>query len=154
MTVKTHRITRTVPPIWLMGTMIVMYLFNGFAPGMMLFTDAFIPVGQVLILAGFTLVFATARMFKKAQTPLKPFTPVKALLVKGPFRYSRNPVYLGMFIMLVGWAVYLGGLTPWLMVGLFIWMIRRFWVLREEEQMEKTMGDAYLAYKQEVRRWL
>lgn len=151
---ETHRITRIVPPVWLLLAMVSMYLINGFAPGMTVFPDAFMPLGQAFILGGFTLAFYVVRQFRRAGTPLKPFTPVKAMVTDGPFRYSRNPVYLGMFLMLAGWGVYLGGLMPWLVVAAFVWAIRRFWVLPEERQMERTMGEAYLRYKQEVRRWL
>lgn len=152
--IDTHRLTRIVPPIWLMLAMLGMYLLHGFVPLLYIVTDTFRPVGQVLILAGFSLMFFVARQFKRAQTPLKPFVPVKAFLTDGAFRFSRNPVYLGMFMMLAGWAVYLGSFAPWLVVALFIWAIRRFWVLPEEVMMERTMGEDYLRYKQEVRRWL
>lgn len=152
--VETHKITRVIPPLWLLLAMVCMYLLNAFAPGMVVFPETFMALGQAIFLTGFTLVFCAVRCFKRARTPLKPFTPVRALVKDGPFRYSRNPVYLGMFLMLGGWAVYLGGLMPWAVVILFIWAIRRFWVLPEEVQMEQTMGEAYLQYKQEVRRWL
>jgi protein-S-isoprenylcysteine O-methyltransferase Ste14 len=151
---ETHRITRIVPPVWLMLTMLFMYLLNAFVPLAPVFSYVFMPFGQVLVFLGFSLVFLSVRCFKKARTPLKPFVPVKAVITTGPFRYSRNPVYLGMFMIVTGWAIYLTSFSPWLPAMGFVWMICRYWVPMEELQMEREMGDAYLAYKKQVRRWL
>lgn len=68
--IDTHRLTRIVPPIWLMLAMIVMYFLHGLVPLLYFVSDAIRPVGQVLILLGFTMVFFVARQFKRAQTPL------------------------------------------------------------------------------------
>lgn len=151
---ETHRITRVVPPVWLILIMIAMYALHGMVPVARVFVPAFAVAGQVLLFVGFSLAFYAARQFKEAKTPLKPFVPVKALVTEGPFRYSRNPVYLGMFMIIGGWAIYLGSLTPWLGALGFIAMICRYWVPKEEVQMERQMGEAYLDYKQKVRRWL
>lgn len=151
---ETHRITRIVPPVWLMLTMVLMYLAQGVIPLAQITPDAVGVWGQVLVFFGFSLVFMSAQMFKKARTPLKPFVPVNAVITTGPFRYSRNPLYLGMFVMLAGWALYLGGLTPWFFAVLFIAAICRYWVPMEEVQMEREMGVPYLKYKTQVRRWL
>lgn len=149
-----HKITRVIPPVWLLLAMIAMYLLNGILPLVMILPPDFAPFGQIVVFMGISLVFFAAHMFKKARTPLKPFTPVKAVVTDGPFRYSRNPIYLGMFIMLAGWAIYLGGLSPWFVVGLFVYAICTYWVPMEELQMEREMGAKYLKYKSEVRRWL
>lgn len=152
--IETHRLTRIVPPIWLALSMLLMYVLHGTVPLLYVLPEAFRPVGQALVFVGLTVIFITVVQFRRAQTPVKPFVPVKAMITDGMFRYSRNPIYLGMFVMLAGWAVYLGSLTPWAVVVLFVWAIRRFWVLPEEVMMERAMGDTYLHYKQEVRRWL
>ena len=78
----------------------------------------------------------------------------KVVVTDGPFRYSRNPIYLGMFIMLAGWAIYLGSISPWFVAALFVYAIRTYWVPMEEMQMEREMGERYMKYKSEVRRWL
>jgi protein-S-isoprenylcysteine O-methyltransferase Ste14 len=151
---ETHKITRIVPPVWLMLTMIAMYCASAIVPLMRVMPVAAAPFGQVAVFMGFSLVFFAVRLFKKVQTPLKPFVPAKAVITDGPFRYSRNPVYLGMFIMLAGWAIYLGSLTPWLVAAWFVYAICSYWVPMEEKQMEREMGETYLTYKREVRRWL
>lgn len=148
------KITRMVPPLWLIYTAIAMWLLDGLVPLFALFPPGALWIGRGMILLGFALVFYSAHQFRKAETPLKPFQKVTAVLTAGPFRFSRNPVYLGMFILLAGWAVALGSLSPWVCVMVFIWMIRTFWVLPEEAQMEREMGQTYLDYKARVRRWL
>lgn len=151
---ETHKITRVIPPVWLMLTMIAMHLANSFVPLVRIFSVSWVPFGQVVVFLGFSLVIFTARMFRKAQTPLKPFVPVKAVITDGPFRYSRNPVYLGMFMILAGWAVYLGSASPWFVAAWFVYIICTYWVPMEEKQMEREMGEAYITYKSRVRRWL
>lgn len=148
------KITRIVPPLWLIYTAIAMWLLDWLAPLLVLFPSGAPWIGRGMILLGFALVFYSAHQFRKAETPLKPFEQVKAVLTDGPFRFSRNPVYLGMFILLAGWAVALGSLSPWFPLLAFIYLIRTYWVLPEEEQMEREMGQAYLDYKAKVRRWL
>ncbi|MGB1539688.1 MAG: methyltransferase family protein, partial [Rickettsiales bacterium] len=98
-------------------------------------------------------VFYAAKFFKRARTPLRPFEPVKSMITTGPFRFSRNPVYLFMFVLLVGWAISLGSLSPWFGVFWFIYIIRNYWIPAEEAQMEREMGAAYQEYKARVRRW-
>lgn len=151
---ETSKLTRIVPPVWLLITMVLMYFASGFVPIYFIMPMDMMTWGQVIVFFGFSITYYAARMFRKAKTPLKPFVPVQKVITDGPFRYTRNPVYLGMFMMLTGWAIYLRALSPWFFVVAFIWLIRTHWVLKEEVQMEREMGEAYLKYKNEVRRWL
>ena len=147
-------VTQIVPPLWLIIIMIGMWGLHGLVPITRVFPPIWEGAGRVLILTGFSVVFYCARMFKKAGTPLRPFLPVKRVLTTGPFRYSRNPVYLGMIILLAGWAIALGSLSPWIGVSFFIALITNYWIIPEEAQMERQMGQEYLDYKAQVRRWL
>lgn len=151
---KNASLTRIIPPLWLLIVMIGMWALQATLPVMLIFSQSYEWLGRLMVFGGFGLVFYCARMFKRAQTPLRPFLPVKTVLTDGPFRYSRNPVYLGMFILLAGWAITLGGLSPWIGVTFFIALIQNYWVIPEEAQMEREMGQAYLDYKKKVRRWL
>ncbi|MCH2546479.1 MAG: isoprenylcysteine carboxylmethyltransferase family protein [Alphaproteobacteria bacterium] len=154
MRTETHKITHIVPPVWLLIAMILMYGLRALFPIMAVVPENYTFIGQVFVFAGFSVMYLAIQAFKKAQTPLKPFVPVKSLVVNGPFRYSRNPIYMGMFLVVIGWAIYLEALSPWFVAMAFIFAIANFWVKPEEIQMEREMGDAYLRYKNEVRRWL
>ncbi len=149
---QTAKITRIVPPIWLLAFLIAAWLLTWFLP-----LPWKLPgsewVGRLIMLLSFAWIFYCAHLFRKHTTPLKPFVPVKAVITEGPYAVSRNPVYVAMIGVLVGWAVVLGSVYGWLAVVVFAYGIRRFWVLPEEQQMEQEMGQAYLDYKAKVNRW-
>jgi protein-S-isoprenylcysteine O-methyltransferase Ste14 len=83
-----------------------------------------------------------------------PFTQSTALVTGGIYRWTRNPMYLGMMSGLIGLAVLLGTLSAFLPIPLFVWQIRRKFVLPEEAFLEGIFGGRYLEYKARVRRWL
>jgi len=84
-----------------------------------------------------------------------PMMPIaSALCTSGPFRFSRNPIYLGDWLILVGVSLLLSTFWPLLFAPL-IWIMLRFGVIRHEEaHLEAKFGDAYRGYKTRVRRWL
>ena len=145
---------RIVPPIYLLLTMVSMFILNLAFPLEQWVPDDFQIWGNLGVLIAFGWIYYCVRAFRKARTPLRPFLPVTAMITDGPFRYSRNPVYLGMFVLLTAWAVSLGSASPWLGVLFFIPFIHFGWVLPEEAQMEREVGAEYLEYKKRVRRWL
>jgi protein-S-isoprenylcysteine O-methyltransferase Ste14 len=67
---------------------------------------------------------------------------------------SRNPMYLALLLLLVGWAVQLGSVAAALVPPLFVWVINSQQIKWEEQALERVFGQAYLRYKQQVRRWL
>ena len=94
------------------------------------------------------------RQFKQRGTTVKPFEPSSALVTDGIFRYSRNPMYLGMYIFLAGLGIGLGSALPFLVIPVFaVWMNLKF-VVPEEEMLARQFGDAYAEYAERVRRWL
>jgi protein-S-isoprenylcysteine O-methyltransferase Ste14 len=111
-------------------------------------------VGVVPIIAGVVLAVVAKGRFDRAGTTVKPFEQSSAVVSEGPFRYSRNPIYLGMFIALFGLFVLLGTLSSIVVIPVFYGIIVTQFVRREERHMEEQFGDAYLDYKRRVRRWL
>ncbi|MGD8385312.1 MAG: isoprenylcysteine carboxylmethyltransferase family protein, partial [Lysobacterales bacterium] len=85
---------------------------------------------------------------------LVPFSPATTLVTGGLYRYTRNPMYLGMTLMLLGMALLLGSVTALAPVAGFARVIHKRFVLPEEAFLEKAFGQAYLDYKLRVRRWL
>lgn len=119
----------------------------------------FIPIpfnllGIVLILLGFGMMLWSSNRFSKANTTIIPFQESSQLVQSGLFGYSRNPIYLGMAMMLTGVAVILGSVLPFLLVPLFVLIIQRNFIVREEAMLEETFGEEYRQYKKKVRRWL
>jgi protein-S-isoprenylcysteine O-methyltransferase Ste14 len=85
---------------------------------------------------------------------VKPFEPSTSLVMAGPFAFSRNPMYLGMALVLAGIATALGSTTPWIVTPLFMWQVTRCFIVPEEHKLQATFGSRYLEYKAKVRRWL
>jgi protein-S-isoprenylcysteine O-methyltransferase Ste14 len=106
-------------------------------------------VGGGLLLFGWTL--ATLWLHR---TTVNPYRAANSLCVGGPFRFSRNPIYLGDWFLLAGISLLLG--TEWpLAFAPLIWFMIRYGVIRHEEaHLEAKFGDAYRDYKRQVRRWL
>lgn len=94
--------------------------------------------------------------FRKAKTTINPLTPDKssAVVSTGVYRYSRNPMYAGMLLLLIAWGIYLGTLSVWILPPLFVWIITVNQIIPEEHALQKLFGQNYLDYKNSVRRWL
>jgi protein-S-isoprenylcysteine O-methyltransferase Ste14 len=113
-------------------------------------------VGGLIVFCGFAMDVYCLLNFIWRKTSPSPFNPGKASLIvrTGFYRFSRNPMYLGMVIVLAGWAVML--LNPLALVGLpvFVAYINHFQIGPEERALAQRFGDEYIAYTQQVRRWL
>lgn len=149
-----HAISGPVPPVLFLATLIGMVVLHLVVPLETLLSSGWHWLGAPLIAGGLALNVWADRQFKRAGTAVRPTEPSTSLVVTGPFAFSRNPMYLGMVCMLLGAAVALGSVTPWLLVPVFAWGVTVRFIAPEERKMESTFGDPYLAYKRKVRRWL
>ena len=113
-------------------------------------------IAGIVAFIGLTCDFLGAVSFRKVKTTVNPMSPEKssALVCTGIYKYSRNPMYLGMVLLLLAWAIYLASAWSLLGVVVFVHYMNRFQIIPEEEAMEKLFGQEYLAYKAKVRRWL
>jgi protein-S-isoprenylcysteine O-methyltransferase Ste14 len=111
-------------------------------------------IGASIFLAGLALLIWSASTIMRAGSNVPTNQPTTAIVERGPYRLSRNPIYIGMFIALVGLAVAFN--TLWLMAALavLIAVIRYGVVAREEAYLERRFGDDYRNYRSSVRRWL
>jgi protein-S-isoprenylcysteine O-methyltransferase Ste14 len=108
--------------------------------------------GLPFALAGIVLVTGSARRFA-SRTTLRPEQTPSVLVTDGFHRFSRNPMYLGMGVAMLGGFVMLGSVTPALPVAFFYWLIRTRFVAYEEQVLERRFGDEYHAYRRRVRRF-
>lgn len=111
------------------------------------------PIGLALVLLGGVLVPAV-RAFRRAGTAPQPWRPTTALVVSGPYRFSRNPMYLGFTLLYAGIAIWANTTWPFLLLPLVLVTMVRGVIEREEAYLERRFGAAYLDYKARVRRWL
>jgi protein-S-isoprenylcysteine O-methyltransferase Ste14 len=76
------------------------------------------------------------------------------IVTSGLYKFSRNPMYVGLLIILTGYAIWLGSVTPFLLLPLFYWLITQMQIKPEERILQQKFGQEYLDYKNTVRRWL
>lgn len=115
-----------------------------------------VPLAALLAGAGLLIDLVSVAAFIRARTTVNPLAPEKsaALVVEGLYRFSRNPMYLGMLLILSGWAAWLGQPLGLVVAGLFVVLIERLQILPEERALEEKFGDGYRAYRKRVRRWI
>ena len=112
------------------------------------------PIGIASLVIGVTVCLAAVRRFRSARTSLQPWEPTTALVTDGPFRLSRNPVYVGYTLLYLGVGFWVNSVWPLVLLPLVLWLMYRVVISREEAYLEHRFGEAYRAYKHRVRRWL
>ena len=146
------------PPVWLLLALGGQWALDKYIPLMTWepdgLEDSVSLVGKIIVVLAVIVVVTIAMQFRKADTEIKPYEESSALLTDGLFKYSRNPIYLMMVVVLIGFAMILGGLSPFAMVIIFPVIIQKRFIEVEEAMMEETFGEEYRAYKSSVRRWL
>jgi protein-S-isoprenylcysteine O-methyltransferase Ste14 len=143
-----------LPPTYFALALVLMAGMHVALPGARLVTGPWRLAGLVPIVAGAALNLVADRAFKDRATTVKPFETSSALITDGAFRWTRNPMYLGMVLALAGLAVLAGTLSPWVVVAAFGLAMEVAFVRPEERALEATFGDAFRAYRARTRRWL
>jgi protein-S-isoprenylcysteine O-methyltransferase Ste14 len=111
-------------------------------------------IGGIVVAIGVALAVSALATFRKAGTRVEPYKPTTAIVTHGPFGFTRNPIYLGMFLGQIGLAVGFDSLWILAMLVPFYLVIRYGVVAREEAYLERKFGGIYLDYKSHTRRWL
>jgi len=145
---------KIIPPVYLFLALALMWLLQRFFPVHQYIDTPLAYAGVIPLLVGIAIAAISAGMFVKVDTGLEPFDEATTLVTGGFYRISRNPMYMGMFLMLFGVAFLLGSVATLLPLVLFILIIRYNFVLGEERFLEAAFGQSYLDYKSEVRRWI
>ncbi|MBE9547843.1 MAG: isoprenylcysteine carboxylmethyltransferase family protein [Proteobacteria bacterium] len=145
---------RMIPPFWLVLTLVAMWALDKWQPLLQLWGKSAADIGFFFIAAGLVLDGWGALRFLLVRTGLVPFTPVTCLVKTGPFRFSRNPMYIGMLSIVLGGAIKFGSLSPFFMLPVLFMILRNRFVIPEEAMLEEVLGEPYLEFKKERRRWL
>lgn len=125
-------------------------------PGLAYVLPARLPMAVLLALAGLALDMSGLIAFHRAKTTLNPRSPERSTSIvrSGPYRFTRNPMYLGLALMLLGFCAYLANPATVVAVAVFIAYITRFQIIPEERLLHAKFGESYAQYKRSVRRWL
>lgn len=148
--------TKIPPPVYMLLFGFMMFGVSYFVPLVKFDSDILRVIGIGLIglailfdLWSITLFF----MHKTTVNPLTPHTTVQ-FVKKGLYRYTRNPMYVGLLVMLTGWTFYLGSLSPLFLLPLFVWIITWSQIIPEEKILRKKFGVDYEDYMKKTPQWL
>ena len=113
-------------------------------------------LGLIIIFTGLVIIFIAARQFKAANTTINPIKPENAsvLVSKGIFSYSRNPMYLGMLLIIIGFSTIHNLLAIIVIMPIWIIYMTYFQIIPEEEAMEILFKEDFLNYCKKTRRWI
>ncbi|GAB4032863.1 methyltransferase family protein [Spirosoma gilvum] len=145
---------RIPPPVFMVLAVLVMILLNYYAPIGRWLDYPWRYLGLALIILGFSLGLGSGLFFRKLGTNPKPGAKATLLVTKGPFKYTRNPMYLGLMTLTIGVAILLGTFSPLVLIPVLFIILHTQFVLREEKLMEDWFGESYLSYKRKTPRWL
>ena len=112
--------------------------------------------GIFTIIVGLVCILSAINLFKKYQTTITPLNPSSAtnLITNGIYKFSRNPMYLGMLLILAGISIIVNPIGGFLLMLIFLTYINKFQIIPEEKAMTDLFKDEFLEYKEKVRRWI
>ncbi|MEM7490445.1 MAG: isoprenylcysteine carboxylmethyltransferase family protein [Pseudomonadota bacterium] len=139
-----------LPPVWAAGALVLQFAATASLP---LARFDLAGIGWAVLGVGIALIGWSAYWFWRKRTSIEPRDTPSALIVEGPFRLNRNPIYSGMAICLLGTGVILGSLAALLLVPTFLWIVTRRFVLGEEAALRAAFGPEAEAYIARTRRW-
>ncbi|HEY2676593.1 MAG TPA: isoprenylcysteine carboxylmethyltransferase family protein [Steroidobacteraceae bacterium] len=148
--------TRIPPPLIMLLAATLMWALHRWMPLAIVAVSPWNRLGWVAAVAGIGIAIAAFRRFKQAGTTVNPREPhtASSLVTGGVFGISRNPMYLGLLLILIGWALALGTASPWIVPPLFVVVVAVLQIIPEEQALDKLFGEPYLRYRQRVSRWI
>lgn len=141
------------PPLFVLLGLILIVLFHFLVPKFNIVPFPFNFAGLIISFGGFVLMGKARDLFKKHNTNLAIETS-SSLVTEGPYTKTRNPMYIGMFLLLLGIAVCFANLLSMLAPLGFILAIHLIFIPKEEKLMHEAFGNQYLKYKGKVKRWI
>ena len=141
----------TFPPVILLASIVLQIILLFSFP---ISVDLRSLLGLILILSGISLVFVSFRFMRKMKTTFIPDGTPEVLISSGPFKFSRNPIYLGMLTVLVGVAFLMSSLSAIIIAFVFGIIINFTWIAHEEKKLHELFSEDWENYSSKVRRWI
>lgn len=143
-----------MPPVWLLAYMGLAWLQSTIWNPFEYASPTATAVGRSVILIGLILMSVAAIMFWHHRTTVMPKRTPESIITAGPYRFSRNPIYVADAIVLAGYTISLGSILALFLVPVFMWTIQKRFIQGEEIHIRAEFGAAYVAYCAQTRRWL
>ena len=143
-----------LPPTYLLIAILLMVGVHFAAPIIQVVPGSWKITGLIPLFLGLIMSIGGDSQFKKEKTAIKPFDEPSIMVTGGWFKISRNPMYLGFILVLVGVSFLLGSLASFLVIFLFAIVIQMRFIRFEEKMMAETFGKDWNQYVQKVRRWI
>ena len=145
---------KLLPPTYLNTILVLAIVLHFILPIKRIIHPPYTYAGPIIILFGVALNVWSARLLKNKSATIDFYETPTRLVMDGPFRISRNPLYLGGVILSLGIAVLLGSLITFVFPTALLLILDKLYIPVEEKRLEKTFGKEYLEYKQRVKRWI
>jgi len=143
-----------LPPVLTLICLILMSLLRWLSPIAIIFPKPWSWLGILPICTGLMLGLSGVYQFRKAKTNIRPFREADTLVMSGIFRFTRNPMYFGIALLLAGVWVLLGALSPVIGIIVFVVVADRWYIQVEERMLSEKFGPAFEDYRVRVRRWI
>jgi len=145
---------RVPPPLFYLAALAVGYVGSRLYPVAFLPRSLAYPLGGILLALWLIVSVPAIISFRRAGTSINPRVPTTALVTGGPYRFTRNPMYVGLTLFYGGMAMLLQTLWALVLLPLVLIVAQRLFIEREERYLEKKFGAEYRQYEVRVRRWL
>ena len=148
---QSHKIK---PPTYLLIGIFLIVILHFTLPIMTLISVPWTLLGIIPLVLGIVINVNADQLFHEANTAVNPFDTSSTLVTYGPYRFTRNPMYLGFTLVLFGVSILAGSLTPFVIVFAFALLMDRMFIQMEEQKLASTFGSLWEEYKSRARRWL
>ncbi len=145
---------QALPPTYLLVSLLLMLAFHYLFPIFRLVPGLWVLSGILPMVLGIGVNIVADRLFTQARTTVNSFGEPTILVTEGVFKITRNPMYLGMVLVLLGVAIMLGSLSTFLVIPIFVWLITVRFIKFEERMLADKFGSKWLDYATRVRRWI
>lgn len=145
---------KILPPMWFFGLLGGGLAVHYFVPAARMFQFGDTVIGIGLLVFGVVFAMYPSSLFAKEKTEILPTSETNRVLITyGPYKWSRNPMYVGMIAGLGGAAVWVGTLPLYIAVVIYFCVLNFVFIPFEEAKLHRIFGEQYAAYKGKVRRW-
>jgi protein-S-isoprenylcysteine O-methyltransferase Ste14 len=147
---------RIPPPLVAFTFALAMWVSSIATSGATLESELLIPLSLLILVAGLSVNILAVMTFRRGKTTINPLKPDTAsqLMRTGIYRLSRNPMYLGMLLMLCAWTIWLGNFVNVVSLPLFVWYMNKFQIIPEELALAELFPEQFSTFKAQVRRWI